>query len=198
MTNHTVEKQHFQTDDLLWNYILYHKVCPLSPLLQINGNNRDLHYLLHHSMSLKTWSYLLSPLLMFALIPKYKCSWLDRTVKSLSQAHLCLSLRPSCQLMKHKLSERYLLLIYQSCLMLSSDFKRYWGDWSGQGRKGVGQVSGNQQSSFLRKPGSKLYNSAFSEAKLIPCIDKSQLGIFKIRNPPLRACLEPIKSTALK
>lgn len=80
--SHCREKQHFQTDELLRSMSVV-ELHPISqsllsvPLLQINWNSPDLHYLLQHSMFLKTWPYLLSPIS--------------------SQAHLCLSLRPSCQ-----------------------------------------------------------------------------------------------------
>lgn len=114
--SHCREKQHFQTDELLRSMSVV-ELHPISqsllsvPLLQINWNSPDLHYLLQHSMFLKTWSYLLSPIS--------------------AQAHLCLSLRPSCQQLG---AERCLLLLYQSCLMLANDFKRYEG--TGVNREG--------------------------------------------------------------
>lgn len=39
-----------------------------------------------------------------------------------------------------------------------------------------------QKSGFLRKPGSELYNYTFSEAKLSPSMDKSQLDVKDFQN----------------
>lgn len=187
--SHCRGKQYFQTEELIRSMspVELHPTSQRFPSFPLHRHIAIVQIPITSSIIQCSWRFDLAfslPSLCSLWFPNIYApiGWPKRTVNSLSQAHLCLNLRPSCQFSWNvnylKDASSFIKVVWCWPMIL----KGIGGlEWTGKERRKSRTAKYLdkwwQKSSFLRKPGSKLYNYTFSEAKLTPSTDKSQLDV---------------------